>query len=140
MKAVAVYSILWTLFLAALFVYAIFTIGCVDVGKETQVFVTDDYSKTAYYEEMTSRVHAFMVMENRETPVLPSRDELFARARFFEFASTPTTTCYFDPPDKIRIGDDKWASGCVPHELGHMALFMVGDSCWNDFEHPGGCK
>ena len=139
MKAVAVYSFLWMLFLASILIYALFTIGCSNGDRDVEVSV-DEQSKAAYYSQLERRVQTFFVSQGLPVPSLPSQVELYSKTRFFEFQSTPDTTCYFHRPDHLRIGDDKWASGCVPHELGHMALFMIGHPCWNDFEHPGGCK
>ena len=91
----------------------------------------------AYWLEVERRVPLWFGRMGIPAPGLPPAVEVFARARICEFPATPGTTCYFDPPDKIFIGSDKWDSGCVPHELGHMALHLIGSPYWKDFEHHG---
>lgn len=64
--------------------------------------------------------------------------EVLAAVTVVEVPHEYIETCAFDSRRrKIRIGDDKWESGCVPHELGHAALFLMGHPCWDGFEHPG---
>lgn len=66
---------------------------------------------------------------------LPDEGSVYRRNRIVEFRSTEDTTCYFTTPDLIQIGDDKWESGCVAHEIGHAALYMINHPCWGEFEH-----
>lgn len=55
---------------------------------------------------------------------------------FYEFQSTPNFTCYFRKPADILVGNDKWQSGCVAHELMHAILYQIGHPCWGEAEHP----
>jgi hypothetical protein len=61
-----------------------------------------------------------------------------SRVEFQEVPVAYLSTCTFTRATfVIRIGDDKWGSGCVPHELGHAACEALGmpDGC-QTFEHP----
>ena len=60
-----------------------------------------------------------------------------SRVRFVEVPRENLPTCTFNNNTfEIRVGDDKWDSGCVPHELGHAVLWVLGHPCWDNFEHP----
>lgn len=76
-------------------------------------------------------------------PVLPSFSEVMNNVRFVEEAPNGQT-CYYDgATDIITIPADKWNSGCVPHELLHASLHMIGNHCWRDVEHnpyEGSCR
>ena len=72
------------------------------------------------------------------TPELPDREVIRSWVRFEEVSATKLDTCTFSLSGLISIGDDKWASGCVPHELGHAACaYLGGPSACPDFEHVG---
>ena len=104
-----------------------------DSRKTEQVEISKDQFNE-WYRDFQIR---FLLWERQwqiphyETPFVGPYDKL----HFFEFRSTETSTCYFKEPDIIQIGDDKWQSGCVPHEIGHAVLYLIGHPCWGEFEH-----
>lgn len=136
MRAATYYVLIWCIFLVILLIYATLTLGCAPTQTEVQLSGID---RTAYWLQLERRLPAFFYSEGLPLPSLPSSKAFYAKARFFEFMSTDDSTCYFSEPDSIKVGNDKWASGCVPHEMGHMVLYMIGHPCWRNFEHPGGC-
>ena len=71
-------------------------------------------------------------------PQLPPQEEVYDAVTFLEIeASSRFPTCTYRGSEKaIRIGDDKWGSGCVPHEIGHAACDLLGLAICEDFEHP----
>lgn len=88
-----------------------------------------------YYRQFYGR---FLLWEERlGIPKLVPADtqQVYISVGFFEFSATGNTTCYFKQPDVIQIGSDKWESGCVPHEIGHAALYLAKHPCWGEFEH-----
>lgn len=75
-------------------------------------------------------------------PSLPAASEVMGRIRFVEEAPNGQTCYYNGETDVITVPADKWGSGCVPHELLHASLHMIGSHCWRDIEHSpfdGGC-
>jgi hypothetical protein len=90
-----------------------------------------------FWNEVQRRVPAWFQSGGIAPPRLPSAETVYAKVRFLEVPHELLETCTFDDDTlEIRIGDDKWDSGCVPHELGHAALWLVHHPCWNNFEHP----
>lgn len=93
-------------------------------------------AKAEYWRQFERRVGVWF---KGNPPPLPSADEVFARVHFVEVPHAYLSTCTFSPGSfQIRIGDDKWQSGCVAHEIGHAALRMIGHPCSSIFEHQGG--
>ena len=98
-----------------------------------------------YWTQLIRRWPIYFDSQCLPTPELPSRDDVHSRVRFEEVSSAVLATCTFTKSTwVIKIGDDKWASGCVPHELGHAACQFLAqpDGC-EDFEHVGpfiGCE
>ncbi len=70
-------------------------------------------------------------------PELPLMNDVRARVEFFEVPHEQLETCTYGAW-RIRIGDDKWDSGCVPHELGHAACHLLDVQICVDFEHRKG--
>ena len=95
---------------------------------------------TEYYRQFQSR---FLFWETSwRLPIyeIPAVNGLFSQYNFYEFQPTSNSTCYFREPKSIYIGNDKWESGCVPHEIGHAVLYTIGHPCWREFEHEDGKK
>lgn len=95
---------------------------------------------TEYYRQFQSRFllwqEAWGLPTTEELAItIPGEQELYRRLDFYEFPSTANSTCYFREPSKLLIGDDKWESGCVPHEIGHAVLYITNHPCWGEFEH-----
>ncbi len=105
-------------------------------GRGSYPVEVSDEAVERHLSSLAPRVEAWRLKLDLPAFDLPSHDAIRAKADWFEFAATPGTTCYFHPPARIEIGSDKWESGCVPHELGHLALHMVAHPCWGEFEHP----
>ena len=101
------------------------------------IHVTRGVPCEVYYKDLERRWVAWFKQQGKAPPEMPSASEVCASVSFEEADSSRLKTCIFVAPDRIIVGDDKWDSGCVPHELGHAALFMLGNECWNEFEHPG---
>ena len=90
-----------------------------------------------YWNEVQRRVPAWFQQGGVEAPRLPSAESVYSAVQFVEVPNEMMSTCTFNKNTlEIRIGDDKWHSGCVPHELGHAVLSMIDHPCWNNFEHP----
>lgn len=90
-----------------------------------------------YWREVQRRVPAWFRNGGLEAPSLPSAEAVYSSVTFIEVPHEFLATCTFNGNNlEIRIGDDKWDSGCVPHELGHAALKLLAHPCWNNFEHP----
>ncbi len=91
-----------------------------------------------YWSETQRRTSAWFENGGVEPPELPPSETVYSKVAFFEVPREDLATCTFDNGDlEIEVGDDKWQDGCVPHELGHAALWLIGHLCWDEFEHPG---
>lgn len=66
---------------------------------------------------------------------LARRDEVRTTMVLVERDPADLATCSFRPPNLVQVGSDKWDSGCVPHELGHFALWLIHFEGWCNFEH-----
>ncbi len=111
--------------------------GCIDEQAEKPVRVTwEEFG--VYWTQLERRWPVFFEGQCVTSPELPSMNDVFDMVTFIEVeASVDFPTCtYRRGANEIRIGDDKWASGCVPHEIGHAACHMLGISVCIGFEHP----
>ena len=96
-----------------------------------------DADASLYWREVQRRVPTWFETGGVEAPALPSSQSVYSRVRFVEIPHEFLETCTFNSKTlEIQIGDDKWNSGCVPHELGHAVLWLLRHPCWGDFEHP----
>jgi hypothetical protein len=109
--------------------------GCLESRGEYPVVVGAEVAE-GYLEEMDVRMKLWRADWGLQPFTLPGHSAIRTEAHWYEFRPLPGTTCYFHKPNRIAIGSDKWESGCVPHELGHLALFMSGHPCWGEYEHP----
>lgn len=105
-------------------------------ATEKQVVVVARESFREHWRSVELRIPTWFQSQGMEAPALLPWEEVYAAVRFEEFRALDGSTCYFRPPDLIQIGDDKWASGCVPHEIGHAVLWMMKHPQWCNFEHP----
>lgn len=124
-------------FIVALFVSA--GVACTAVGPSTPAHRVEISAADAalYWREVERRVPAWFRSGGATPPRLPSAEAVYSRVKFIEVPHELLETCTFNGDTlEIRIGDDKWDSGCVPHELGHAALWVVQHPCWSRFEHP----
>ncbi len=101
-------------------------------GHEVQI---DDGRAAEYWAQFERRLPLWFEKISVPVPGVPHRDEVMAEARFVEIDMGDAETCWYDPPDRLEIRIDMWESGCVPHEIGHLALRMAGHPCWADWEH-----
>jgi hypothetical protein len=105
-------------------------------GLHTTEVQLSQEQKDNYWSQLSRRIPAwFREVQVVAPSALPEPHEVYSRVRIVEFPSTPGSTCYFDPPSRIEIGDDKWLTDCVAHELGHATLYFAGHPCWGEFEH-----
>lgn len=103
--------------------------------SETPIELTDAQWGD-YWLQLERRWSVFFEKQCVEVPGLPGMDDVRARVQFFEVPHEWLKTCTYNRNSyKIRIGDDKWDSGCVPHELGHAACHLLGVKICIDFEH-----
>ena len=125
-------------FLIALFVSSV--VACASVEAPTAPTRNVEISAAeaaVYWREVERRVPAWFRTAGVEAPSLPSQEAVYSTVRFVEVPHEYLATCTFNANTlEIRIGDDKWDSGCVPHELGHAALWLATHPCWSKFEHP----
>jgi len=114
-------------------------ITCAALGPTSpshRVEITDA-DAALYWREVQRRVPAWFQGGGVAPPHLPPAEAVYSRVKFIEVPQELLETCTFDGDTlEIRIGDDKWDSGCVPHELGHAALWVLKHPCWSRFEHP----
>ena len=116
------------------------TFGCLNEWVEKPITVTRE-EFALYWVELERRWPAFFESQCVVPPPLPPMWEVFNKVTFLEVvADEKFVTCtYTRNGYEIRIGDDKWGSGCVPHEIGHAACHVLGNKfksvCFN-FEHP----
>jgi hypothetical protein len=101
-------------------------------GQEVQL---DRDRAAAYWTQFEQRLPLWFNEINVSVPQVPPRDLVLNEARFIEIALGEADTCWFDPPNRLEIRTDLWESGCVPHEIGHLALRMAGHPCWGEWEH-----
>ena len=102
--------------------------------RTVEISVADE---AHYWREVQRRVPAWFRSGGVEAPNLPSAEAVYSIVTFIEVPHEFLATCSFNGNNlEIRIGDDKWDSGCVPHELGHAALRLLEHPCWKEFEHP----
>ncbi len=113
-------------------------VGCLGPSApETPVELTDMEWKS-YWGQLERRWPAFFEGQCVEAPVLPRMNDMKQAVTFVEVPHEQLETCdYSRKHRKIRIGDDKWESGCVPHELGHAACHLLDVQVCVDFEHRG---
>lgn len=111
--------------------------GCVDEWDEKPVHVTRE-EFGVYWTQLERQWPVFFEGQCVPPPKLPREWEVFLEVTFIEVeASSRFPTCsYRRSSREIRIGDDKWGSSCVPHEIGHAACHVLGISVCFDFEHP----
>ena len=110
--------------------------GCLGpTTPETPVELTDAQWGD-YWSQLEHRWPAFFERMCVDTPALPSMNDVRERVQFFEVPNEWLETCTYSRYN-IRIGDDKWYSGCVPHELGHAACHLIEGATCLEFEHPG---
>ena len=102
-------------------------------GEEVRV---SEERAAAYWTQFEARLPRWFNEIQVPVPEVAPRDVVLAQARFIEIATGEADTCWFDPPNRLEIRSDLWESGCVPHEIGHLALKMAGHPCWGEWEHP----
>lgn len=111
--------------------------GCSTPGGPTEEVTVTDEAFAGHWAQLERRSPLWFTSIGVPVPALPPASEVRARVHFVELESSPDTTCYFDPRGwTIKVGADRWASGCVPHELGHAALHLINHPCASYFEHP----
>ena len=118
-------------------VMLLLALGCLRLGPEHPVVVTRE-AFSVYWAELEQRWPRFFEQQCVFPPMLPAEAAIFNMVSFIEVeASDRFPTCtYRSRSNEIRIGDDKWGSGCVAHELGHAACDYLQSSRCKDFEHP----
>ncbi len=107
--------------------------GCFDLpGAETPTteIVLSDEEFNGHWRELERRWPAWFTCQGLPTPDLPNREAIKLWVLFQEVPHAYITSCTYGNR-LIRIGDDKWDSGCVPHEIGHAVCDYIGD--------PAGC-
>ncbi len=110
--------------------------GCI-ANEQTPVTITRGQF-AVYWAELEQRWPVFFESQCVAPPSLPPMDDVFNMVTFIEVtAGEHFPTCsYRKRSNEIRIGDDKWMSGCVAHEIGHAVCdYLDIDMCY-DFEHP----
>ena len=92
---------------------------------------------TEHWRQLERRWPVFFAAQCVDMEPLPNMLDIRDRVKFVEVPKEYLATCTYRRSNKeIRIGDDKWTSGCVAHELGHAAChYLDRDDCF-DFEHP----
>jgi len=122
------------------FVATLLHVGCELPGVTTprvEVHLTDT-EFNEYWRQLERRWPVWY--ESRCAPSwepLAGKELVREKLRFFEVPTAFLSTCTYGAR-KANIGDDKWDSGCVPHEIGHAVCDIVFDrATWcTDFEHP----
>ena len=106
--------------------------------SEERIVIVTRQEFGVYWSQLERRWPAFFLSRCVTPPELPKMDDVFNMVTFIEVeASSHFPTCTYRKSSKeIRIGDDKWASGCVPHEIGHAACDLLDIGVCEDFEHP----
>ncbi len=90
-----------------------------------------------YWGQLEHRWPAFFASQCVKAPDLPLMNDVRERVKFLEVPSEWLETCTYRLTGEIRIGDDMWDSGCVPHEMGHAACHLLRVKICFEFEHPG---
>lgn len=103
---------------------------------ETRVELSEEVFNE-YWRQLERRWPAYFTNLCRPVPVLPESTVIRARVHFLEVPHERLATCtYRKRTNEIRIGDDKWQSGCVPHELGHAVCdYLRQPPGCDTFEH-----
>jgi len=103
---------------------------------ETVVEVSrEDFAE--YWRQLERRWPVFFNSKCVEMRGLPSMDDVHDMVTFIEVPKEYLETCtYRKGSNEIRIGDDKWTSGCVAHEIGHAVCDLLGLKECREFEHP----
>lgn len=107
-------------------------------GRDTTEVHLSEEQRKDHWRQLEVRSPIWFRRFGLPVPVLPPAEEVWQRIRIVEFAAVQNdgTSCYFDPDTwTIKIGSDKWASGCVAHELGHAALRGINHPCKSTYEH-----
>jgi len=111
--------------------------GCLTSHDERIIYVTRA-EFAVYWVELEQRWPLFFAGQCVTPPKLPPEKDVFNMVTFLEVvAGSRFPTCtYRLSSNEIRIGSDKWGSGCVAHEIGHAACDLLGIGICRDFEHP----
>lgn len=115
----------------------VLTMGCDALMGPTipyrQVELSEE-QKARYYSALAVRWRRCFAFDPELAAQLPSWEEL-SDITFWEFPAEYRESCYY-ANGKAQIGDDKWESGCVPHEIGHHACHKLGNPAWcRNYEH-----
>jgi len=103
---------------------------------ETKVIVSQE-DFTEHWRQLERRWPVFFDSKCVPMVGLPHMAEIRRRVTFIEVPAQYLTTCtYCRSGKEIRIGHDKWTSGCVAHELGHAVCHYLNRDDCVDFEHP----
>lgn len=107
--------------------------GCqVPTNPDLELEISDkDFA--ASWKAMVPRTQAWFAAQGLVAPQLPSWRDAQEHIRIYQ-ANVPT--CDTDGSSRIRVGPGN-LKGCLPHELGHVALKMAHNQCWAIFEHQG---
>lgn len=90
-----------------------------------------------HWQQLERRWPAWFKSIGHAIPTMPAMGDVHQAVRFLEVSREFLETCtFFRKSREIHIGDDKWQSGCVAHEIGHASLALIGHPCWDDWEHP----
>jgi hypothetical protein len=89
-----------------------------------------------YWRQLERRWPAFFKAKCVSPPSLPDSEVMRSWVRFQEVPAAYLSTCTYGNR-LIRVGDDKWQSGCVPHEMGHAVCDFIDGTICREFEHPG---
>ena len=107
--------------------------ACMQVPVNYPVYMTD-LQWDRYWSQVGPRMNRWF---DGNDPELPTMNELRESVLVIEVPVGEINTCDFQAAKMlIRIQADRWESGCVAHEFGHAALWMIDHDCWNEFEHP----
>jgi len=102
--------------------------------REVQLSTADE---SLYWVEVERRISTWFRNGGVPAPTLLPAETVYTKVHFLEVPHENLETCTFSKSTlDIRVGDDKWDGGCVPHELGHAVLWLLHNPCWDKFEHP----
>ena len=91
---------------------------------------------TEYWRQLERRWPAYFESICRPPPELPDSAAIENWVKFEEVPRAYLSTCTYSGR-LIRVGDDKWQSGCVPHEMGHAVCdYLNSPAGCSTFEHP----
>ena len=103
----------------------------------TKDIVLSEAEFGVHWQQLERRWPAWFKAIGHAIPTMPAMGDVHRAVRFLEVPHEFLETCTFSRArQEIRIGDDKWKSGCVAHEIGHASLALIGHPCWDDWEHP----